>query len=129
MLRRPLQHLVLAALVSLAAASQAAAGACCNCGTPCMVTGRYIPVMDVSVVTPIYVVNQGPTYTGPGVMTYPGFFDERRPPADYPYVSHDYPYPQYHTWQRGYHRHGGYSHRVRTVSHRSYRQPLHPRDK
>ena len=129
MLRRPFQLLAIGALVTMAAVTEVAAGSCCACGTPCVVPGRYIPVLDVPDVTPIYVVNQGPTYTGPGVMTYPGFFDERRPPADYPYVSHDYYYPQYHTWQRGYHRHVRHSHRVKAVSYRLYRQPLHPRDK
>jgi hypothetical protein len=129
MLRRPLQHLVLATLVSLAAASQAAAGSCCGgCGTPCVAPGQYIPVAEVVVVTPMYVVNQGPTYVGPGVMTYPHFFNERRPPADYPYVSHDY--PQYQTGYRGYQAYRvRHSQRVKTVSYRSYRQPLHPRDK
>jgi hypothetical protein len=39
----------------------------------------------------IYIVNQGPVYSGPGIYTRP-LVVGAPPMADYPYVSHDYPY-------------------------------------
>ena len=73
-------------------------------------------------VPPVFVVNQGPTYIGPGIMTYPGYFNEWRAPASYPYVSVDYYYPQYQAWHRPYHR-------AVKPSYPTYRRPLDPRDK
>jgi hypothetical protein len=106
MMRRALQILAGAALAATAITSQASAGGCCTAcvvpAVPC-VTSRYIPVVNVPSVVPIYVVNQGPTYTGPGIMTYPGYFDEYHPRTNYPYVAVDYPYPRYHGWRHSHH--------------------------
>ena len=82
------RQLALAAAVSLAALSQASAGGCCNCGAPCAAPGQYIPVLqvpNVAVVSPYYVVHQGPIYGGPGLVSYPGYYEEYRPVGVYPY--------------------------------------------
>src|SRR3954471_8637993 len=92
-------QLALAAVVSMAAVSQAFAG-CWSWGTTCGVPGTYIPVMqvpNVAVVSPIYVVNQGPAYTGPGIVTYSGFYDEYRPVQIYPATLMGYGYGGYYT--------------------------------
>jgi hypothetical protein len=120
MSRRAFQILAIAATATVATISQAAAGGCCAACGPCptVVVGRFIPVVEVVNVAPIYVVNQGPTYSGPGVMTYPGYFDVPTPPAVYPYVGGGYYYPRYHHVTRSY-----------RTAHRSYRKPLRPWDK
>jgi hypothetical protein len=97
MTTHPLRHLALAAVVSTAAISQASAG-CNSCGVPHVGPGRYIPVVEVpSLAGPIYVVNHGPVYTGPGIVTYPypGW-----PMVVYPYGVTDYSVGRYH-WQHG----------------------------
>ena len=105
-----IRHFVLAAAVSVVALSQASSvsAGCCGCNTPCWAPGRYIPVVHVpDVVTyygPMYVVNQGPVYSGPGVVTYAGYFDDYRPMASYPYFVDDYYYPHYYGWY-GFGRH------------------------
>jgi hypothetical protein len=120
MLRRSLQVLAIGAVTATAAVSQAAAGSCCApCWSSC-VTSQYIPVVVVPSVVPvpIYVVNQGPIYTGPGIVTYPGYFDTPVYRAPYPYVGADYYYPQYQTWRRPVKR------AYRTAYR--HRQPLYP---
>jgi hypothetical protein len=88
MTTRVFRQLALAAAVSLAAMSQASAGGCCNCGVPCVAPGLYIPVLqvpNVAVVSPYYVVHQGPVFTGPGLVSYPGYYEESRFVGVYPY--------------------------------------------
>ena len=53
-----------------------------------------VPVVVVQPAAPYYVVNQGPVYTGPGIVTYPGYFNEWVTPTYYPYVSVDYYSPR-----------------------------------
>ena len=63
---RPLQMLALGALIAAGAASEAAA--CCGyCAAPC---GAAVPVVAVGPLPPVYVVNQGPVYSGPSIITY-----------------------------------------------------------
>jgi hypothetical protein len=84
----PFRQLALAAAVSMAAISQASAGGCWSWGMTCGVPGTYIPVVEVpnvAVVSPIYVVNHGPSYAGPAIVTYSGFYNDYRPVAIYPY--------------------------------------------
>jgi hypothetical protein len=136
MFRRPLQLLALGTVISAAAATQAAAGSCCGgCWSPCVAPAPVVvaptPVVVQPVVvpvTPVYVVNQGPIYSGPGIMTYPGYFDEWQWPRFYPYVGVDVYAPLYRPYEpRRYYRHVSY--RAKPVHHRGYRRPLDPADK
>jgi hypothetical protein len=91
MIRRSLSLLALTAFISAAAATQALA--CCGCAYTCA------PPAPVQIwgLSPSYVVNQGPVYTGPGIYTSPTYEAEVST-LDYPYVGygdyrrHDYPY-------------------------------------
>jgi len=97
------RRLALAAVVSMAAISQASAGCCWSCNMTCGVPGRYIPVVEVpnvAFVSPIYVVNQGPIFTGPSVVAYLGYYDDYRPMAIYPYVGMNYRVG-YYGWHGG----------------------------
>jgi hypothetical protein len=137
MFRRQLQFLALGTLISAAAATQAAAGSCCGgCWTPCVAPAPVVvapaPVVVVQPVavpvTPVYVVNQGPIYSGPGIMTYPGYFDEWQWPRFYPYVGVDVYAPLYRPYEpRRYYRHVSYH--AKPAHHRGYRRPLDPADK
>jgi hypothetical protein len=70
----------LATAASLAGGGHANAGACCDdCAAPCP--------------TPIYVVNQGPVVSGPGIFVPPPITAACCGPATgYPYVGYGYPY-------------------------------------
>jgi len=82
MLKSPLYLIALGAAMSLGAVTQAAAGGCCP--------------------APIYVVNQGPVFTGPGPMIQQ--LPDRAPkayPGGYPYVGFvfsGYPYGYDRPW-------------------------------
>jgi len=84
---------ILAGAAAVGAASTANATACC-CPVPCVAP----PVAPVVVYQPyempqIYIVDQGPVYSGPGIYTNPTLVLPRRMPH-YPYVYGDYPaYP------------------------------------
>jgi hypothetical protein len=84
MITRSLSLLALAAFVSAAAATQAMAG-CCGCAYTCA------PPAQVQIwrLSPSYVVNQGPVYTGPGFYTSPTYEGEVST-VDYPYVGTGY---------------------------------------
>jgi hypothetical protein len=71
--------IALGALAAGAGVNTAAAGSCCVCWAACK---------------PFYVVNQGPLYTGPGIMVGRRYFDFEydAPPAIYPYVGPAYWY-------------------------------------
>jgi hypothetical protein len=90
MFARTLSILAMTAFVSAAAAPQAAAGSCCGgCGYTCASP----PQIQIWGLTPSYVVNQGPVYSGPGIYTSPTYEGEVST-ADYPYVGYgDYPRP------------------------------------
>ena len=105
---RPLQMLALGALIAAGAASEAAA--CC---------GYWVPVVAVGPLPPVYVVNQGPVYSGPSIITYPGYFEALAWPRFYPYVNVDYHFPWYA--EPGYYGPARYGH-----YHRPYRRQLEP---
>jgi hypothetical protein len=90
MLARTLSLLAATAFVSAAAATQALAGSCCGCAYTCAP-----PQVQIWGLSPTYVVNEGPVYSGPGFYTGPTYEGEVST-ADYPYVG----YGNY----RGYHR-------------------------
>jgi hypothetical protein len=96
MLARPLLLLALGAIASMSAATPAAAGACCACPVPCVVPAPVAParvyvrpahVKPSHYVKPVYVVNQGPVYGGPSIVTRPAVEAFNRPLAAYPYVT------------------------------------------
>jgi hypothetical protein len=107
---RPLFMLALGAIASISALTPAAAGGCCNaCGVPCPVPAPVFVVPQPVYVKPIYIVNQGPVYGGPGIVTRPLKKHFNVPLADYPYVWQDFPYPPYNpyyelTYSYGRHR-------------------------
>jgi hypothetical protein len=89
MITRTLSLLALTAFVAAAAATPAMAGSCCGCAYTCA------PPAQVQIwgLSPSYVVNQGPVYTGPGFYTAPTYEGEAST-ADYPYVGYG-GYPRY----------------------------------
>src|SRR5215510_10061346 len=84
MLLRP--FLALAATVSFGAAQ--AADLCCDCGTTCAPRARHY-------VKPFYIVDQGPVYGGPHIVTTPRIERFHTPPAHYPAMQQTYYYPTY----------------------------------
>ena len=111
----PLKLLALGALIAAGAVSEAAA--CCGyCAAPC---GAAVPVVAVGPLPPVYVVNQGPVYSGPSIITYPGYFEALAWPRFYPYVNVDYHFPWYA--EPGYYGPVRYGH-----YRRPYRRPLEP---
>ena len=86
MLLRPLVFPALIATVSIGAAN--AADLCCDCGAPCAPHARHY-------VNPFYIVDQGPVYGGPHIVTTPRFEPFHVPPAHYPAVRQTYYYPTY----------------------------------
>jgi hypothetical protein len=88
MLARSLSLLALTGFVSAAAAAPALAGSCCGgCAYTCAPPAQ-IQIWGLS---PVYVVNQGPIFSGPGFYTSPTYQGEVST-VDYPYVGNgDYP--------------------------------------
>jgi hypothetical protein len=83
MFARSLSLLALTTLVAAATATQALAGSCCGCAYTCAPPApAQIQIWGLS---PTYVVNQGPVYSGPGFYTEPTYEGEVST-ADYPYV-------------------------------------------
>jgi hypothetical protein len=91
MAKHPLRLIAISAAVSLGAATPAAAGGCCPGVAQVCPCGP-----------PIYVVNQGPVFTGPGPMIQQ--LPDRAPkayPGGYPYVGFvfsGYPYGYDRPW-------------------------------
>jgi hypothetical protein len=109
MFPRLLQLLAAGALIATGTVTEASA--CCGwCGC-----GWSAPVVAVGPLPPVYVVNQGPVYAGPSIITYPGYFEALAWPRFYPYVSADYGYP----WHVG-----PYYRRAHYVRH--YHGPIGP---
>src|SRR5258708_7461564 len=81
MFARSLSIIALTAVVSAAAATQAVA--CCGCAYTCA------PPAQVQIwgLSPAYVVNQGPVFSGPGYYTAPTYEVETLT-SDYPYVGY-----------------------------------------
>jgi hypothetical protein len=90
MLARSLSLLALTAFVAAAAVPPAQAGSCCGCAYTCAPPAQ-IQIWGLS---PSYVVNQGPVFTGPGFYTSPTYEGETST-VDYPYVGNG-DYPRYH---------------------------------
>jgi hypothetical protein len=82
---RSLQLLAFAILAAAATAAPALAGsaACCGCNGVCPV----VQVLEPSDYKPIYVVNQGPTFSGYGIVTAPATV-ARIKVRHYPYAGH-----------------------------------------
>jgi hypothetical protein len=87
---RPLAIAALAAAV-LAAPASAGAGSPCCCSDPCVAPAPVMHVYRPYEIPRIYIVNQGPVYSGPGIFTAPLVVGSP-PMADYPYFSHGYRY-------------------------------------
>ena len=101
---RKLHLVALGAFASAVAVTPAAAGGepYAGCAAPCppVYSGCAAPCAPYG---PMYVVNQGPVYYGPGIVTSPAIpgYGCEGPcapygPRAYPYVGHDYYYPRYH---------------------------------
>ena len=90
MLARSLSLLALTAFVAAAAVPPALAGSCCGCAYTCAGPAQ----VQIWGLSPSYVVNQGPVFTGPGFYTSPTYEGETLT-ADYPYVGNG-DYPRYH---------------------------------
>jgi len=99
MFKRCVTSLAAIAVCAIAAAGQAAAGCCPSCDCPPPVAVEHVVVAPVD---PIYVVNRGPHFSGPGHYL-SGFgpwvsaVPDPLPRPDYPYVGHvyaGYPYGQ-----------------------------------
>src|ERR1700722_13006491 len=86
MLTRSPSPLALTAFVA-AAATPAQAGSCCGCAHGCASP----PQIQIWGLSPAFVVNQGPVYSGPGFYTAP-IYEGESSTVDYPYVGWgDYP--------------------------------------
>jgi len=89
---RPLLLVALGATLSMSAAGPANAA---DCLAPCV---RHVVVVEPAeplYVKPFFIVDQGPVYGGPGIVTRPLIKEFHVPPADYPYVTHVYYYSSY----------------------------------
>ena len=123
MIRHSLHLLAFGATAMFATGGEAAAGSCCNYPVP-RAPEPVVEVVEVHAAAPFYVVDQGPNFTGPGIISYPTVRKMYQSIGDYPYIGYG---------------HGGYHHRVAYVdvkrAHRPiYRRapvvhPLNPRDK
>ena len=85
MIKRSLSLMALTAFVSAALATQAMAGCGYACASPAPV--------QIWGLSPSYVVNQGPVFSGPGFYTEPTYEGEALT-GDYPYVGYGV-YPRY----------------------------------
>ena len=112
MIKRSLSLLALTAFVAAAAAPPAMAGACCGCAHTCASPAQ----VQIWGLSPTYVVNQGPVYSGPGFYTSPTYEGEVST-VDYPYVG----YGDYFRYDRPYDG-GPYSNPFR---HRLYHKYWH----
>jgi hypothetical protein len=86
---RPLSLIALAAFGAAVASAPAMAGWCCECAYGCAPP----PQVQIWGLSPVFVVNQGPVYSGPGFYTSPTYEGETLT-SDYPYVGYG-GYPRY----------------------------------
>ena len=93
MLSRLLLPLALAALASIGAAQ--AADACCACPAPCAPPVVVVVPQQPVHVTPFYIVDQGPVYGGPHIVTTPRIEPFHTRSARYPHMRQTYYYPTY----------------------------------
>jgi hypothetical protein len=82
---RSLSLFALAAFGAAIASAPAMAGWCCDCGFGCAPPPP--PQVQIWGLSPVFVVNQGPVYSGPGFYTSPTYEGETLT-ADYPYVGY-----------------------------------------
>jgi hypothetical protein len=117
MLQYPSKLFALTALVAAIGVGPAAAGgySCCVCADGCAPVVVAPPLQG-----PFYIVNQGPDYTGPGIVLVPGPVVIDTAPATYSYVGRDYYYPPLYPAVR-YHRHAKRVHHVRREDVRWHR--------
>ena len=85
MIRRLLSLAALTVLSTAAAVSSASAGSPCCCPAPCVVAGPPVVVYTPYEMPRIYVVDQGPVFSGPGIYTNPTVMMPHRM-ARYPYI-------------------------------------------
>lgn len=79
-------------------------GTGCGCHQSVFYAAAYAEPQIVP--APIYVVNQGPEYSGPGIMMpYRTWSPAVAAAIDYPYVSHGYGRPYYHGARYAYREH------------------------
>jgi hypothetical protein len=94
MMTRSFSLLAATAFVAVAAATPAMAGACCGCAYSCAPPVQVLPPqVQIWGLSPEFVVNQGPVFSGPGYYTAPTFEGESLT-VDYPYVGYG-GYPRY----------------------------------
>ncbi len=99
MLRKSLCVLAFGAAVVAAAP----AAACCGCASTCApvsIHSYHRERIYRAYPQPIYVVNQGPVYSGPNIIALPRLGDEDIGPAVYPYIGHGY-YRHSYRWRDG----------------------------
>jgi hypothetical protein len=89
MIRHALRLLALGAAASVAAGGEATAGSCCNCPAPCP-TEQVVEIFEAHAPAPFYVVDQGPNFTGPGIISFPTVRKEYQSITDYPFIGHGY---------------------------------------
>jgi len=83
---RPFLVLTFATTVSIGAAN--AADLCCDCAAPCAPHPR-------AYAKPFHIVDQGPVYGGPHIVTTPRIERFNVAPAHYPAMRQTYFYPTY----------------------------------
>ena len=93
MFPRSLVLVALAAIASMGAATPAAA--CCECAAPCAPPVVVVKAPRRAYVKPFYIVEQGPVYGGPHIVTTPTFEAFHTRPARYPAMRQTYYYPTY----------------------------------
>jgi len=91
MIQRSLLVTALTLLSAAAAVSPASADGPCCCPAPCAVAPRPVAVYEPFEMPRIYIVDQGPVYSGPGIYTNPTVVMPWRM-ARYPYVGRAYAY-------------------------------------
>jgi hypothetical protein len=85
---------VLVALASLGSIEVAvSADVCCECGVSCAPPVVVAPRRHY--VKPFFIVEQGPVYAGPHIVTTPTFETFHTRPARYPAMRQTYYYPTY----------------------------------
>jgi len=98
MFARAFVLLVFGTIGALSTLTPATAGSCCPCDPICMQAVPVFVVPQPVYVKPIYIVNRGPVYGGPGIVTRPLKKHFNVPLADYPYVGREYLYPPYNPY-------------------------------
>jgi hypothetical protein len=103
MIKHRLCPIAVAAVLSLGAATAAAAGGCCpDPAVDCVCDEVVVAPMAIGLKGPIYVVNFGPVASGPGPMVWQPADKAPKPyPGNYPYVGFvfsGYPYGYYDAW-------------------------------